>query len=133
MSLENFKNDHPTFIPEKMKLGNIKNDISSSGMKFTESKLIGSTSGKEKQFNGQVGNERVPVMGFIAAKNKPAFKHICKSAAVCRQACSFVYFIHVRIVYDGPLVLAAQNTEAQAPLSHWYLSSPVSKRRCWRK
>lgn len=68
MSLENFKNDHPTFIPEKMKLGNIKNDISSSGMKFTESKLIGSTSGKEKQFNRQVGNERVPVMGFIAAK-----------------------------------------------------------------
>lgn len=68
MSLENFKNDHPTCIPEKMKLGNIKNDISSSGMKFTESKLIGSTSGKEKQFNRQVGNERVPVMGFIAAK-----------------------------------------------------------------
>lgn len=67
-SRRNFVKDHPDFIPEKMSLAHLKSDIKKSGLDIAETKLIGRTSGKEKQINRQVGNERIPFWGYKAIK-----------------------------------------------------------------
>lgn len=69
-SLRNFKKDHPDFIPEKMSFPVIKNDLAINGMAFAESKILGKTSGKEKEFLRQEGNEKVSVMGYKAVKKR---------------------------------------------------------------
>ena len=65
-SIMNFKKDHPDFIPANMSLPKI--NIEENGMKFAESKLIGKTSGREKEFRRQIDNETIPVLGFRAVK-----------------------------------------------------------------
>ncbi len=67
-SIMNFKKDHPDFIPANMSLPKIKKNIEENGMKFAESKLIGKTSGREKEFRRQIDNETIPVLGFRAVK-----------------------------------------------------------------
>lgn len=67
-SRESFVKDHPDFIPENMSLGHLKSDIKSNGMNIDKIKLIGRTSGKDKQINRQVENEKIPFWGYKAIK-----------------------------------------------------------------
>ena len=67
-SLRTFQEDQPDFIPEKMTFAHVKADLLEGGMEVEDQKQIGSTTGKEKQFQRQVGNETIGLMGYRAIK-----------------------------------------------------------------
>lgn len=67
-SLEAFKADHPDFITKMMSLNVVKADMESNGMKIVSEKVIGTLSGREKQFMRHVTGESIPIMGYKALK-----------------------------------------------------------------
>ena len=67
-SLRTFREDQPNFIPEKMTFAHVKADLLEGGMEVDAQKRIGSTTGKEKQFQRQIGNETIAMMGYRAIK-----------------------------------------------------------------
>ncbi len=69
-TLENFKKDHPDFIPSRMNLNTVRNDIISNGMKIEEVKFMGKTRESVKHFPRHVVDEQVKVMGYKAMKQR---------------------------------------------------------------
>ncbi len=69
-TLENFKKDHPDFIPSRMNLNTVRNDIISNGMKIEEVKFMGKTQESVKHFPRHVVDEQVKVMGYKAMKQR---------------------------------------------------------------
>lgn len=51
-----------------MTFAHVKADLLEGGMEIDDQKQIGSTTGKEKQFQRQVGNETIGLMGYRAIK-----------------------------------------------------------------
>lgn len=51
-----------------MTFAHVKADLLEGGMEVDAQKRIGSTTGKEKQFQRQIGNETIAMMGYRAIK-----------------------------------------------------------------
>lgn len=67
-SVQNFKKNHPDFMPEKMNLGGLKYQWSLMGVEFSEEKVIGETTPNELHFPQNVLGETVEVLGYHAKK-----------------------------------------------------------------
>lgn len=71
-SLQNFKKDHPNFMPEKMTLSGLKYQWSLENIKMTEEKVIGATTPGELHFPQNATGETVAVHGYHGKKENPA-------------------------------------------------------------
>ena len=67
-SIQNFKKNHPDFMPEKMTFSGLKFQWSSVGVKIVEEKAIGKTSRNEIDFPQNVMGETIEVHGYYAKK-----------------------------------------------------------------
>ena len=71
-SLQNFKKDHPNFMPEKMTLSGLKYQWSLENIKMTEEKVIGATTPGELHFPQNAAGETVAVHGYHGKKEHTA-------------------------------------------------------------
>jgi len=69
-SLKNIKLVHPDFEPESLSLSRTYTNISNAGLKIIEKTNLGCPQGKEKDFTGQVDNEKVSLITYVAEKRK---------------------------------------------------------------
>jgi hypothetical protein len=68
-SLNNFREVHPNFPHQKMKLRFLKYDWEQSGVAIVEEKSIGKTTGEEKHFHQSVAGEQLEVQCYLGEKN----------------------------------------------------------------
>ena len=69
-SLNNFKDNHPDFVPEKMTFAGLKHNWSLSGIKVTELKNTGRTTAGELHFPQNAPGEIIEVLGYHAVKSR---------------------------------------------------------------
>jgi hypothetical protein len=67
-SLENFRNLHPEFPAQKMKLRFLKYDWEQAGVEILEEKSIGKTTGEELHFHQSVAGEQLEVKCYLGEK-----------------------------------------------------------------